>query len=131
MNDKNPISHIDLFERPIFATIATIMPDGSPHLTPIWIDLEDDLLLFTVIAGHVKHRNMEKNPQVAITLFDPDYPYRYIMIRGNVIEITERGAYEHSKKMAIKYLGPDGEYVFKDGETPRLFKVAPTKISIQ
>lgn len=124
-----PDSHLDMFERPIFATIATLYPDGAPHLTPIWIDVEDGHLLFTVIAGHVKDRNMQKDPRVAITLFDPENPYRYIMVRGEVIEITKNGAFEHSQKMAKKYLGPDGEYIFGEGEYPHLFKVRPNKVS--
>jgi PPOX class probable F420-dependent enzyme len=130
MTAQIPDSHKDLFERPIFATIATLMPDGSPHLTPIWIDLDDGHLKFTVIKGHVKDRNIANNPQVAITLFDPDNPYRYIMIRGKVIKITENGANDHSQEMAKKYLGPDGEYIFKDGEVPHLFTVLPEKVNI-
>lgn len=129
MSVKIPENFLDMFQRPIFASIATLMPDGSPHLTPIWIDYDDGHLLFTVIKGHVKDRNLAARPQVAITLFDPENPYRYIMIQGIVVEITEEDAYEHSQKMAKKYLGDDGEYVYKQGEKPHLFKVIPNKVS--
>ena len=129
MSVKIPQNFLDMFKRPIFANIATLMPDGSPHLTPIWIDYDDSYLLFTIIKGHKKDRNLATHPQVAITLFDPENPYRYIMTQGRVVEITEDGAYEHSQKMAKKYLGDDGEYVFKEGEKVHLFKLIPEKVS--
>lgn len=126
---KIPENFLDMFDRPIIANLATLMPDGSPHLTPVWIDYDDGYLMFTVIKGHVKDRNLAARPKVAVTLFDPENPFRYIMAKGTVVKITEDGAREHSQKMAKKYLGEDGEYVFKEGEIPHLFKVLPQKVS--
>ena len=89
------------------------MPDGRPQVTPVWCDLEGDLVVFNSAKGRQKDRNVRRDPRVALAIVDPDNPYRYLEIRGRVIEITEEGADDHIDKMAKKYLGVD-KYPYGD-----------------
>src|ERR1044071_3250228 len=102
-----PEKYLDLFEKKAFANLATIMPNGTPQVTPVWIDFDGTHLLVNSARGRQKDKNMKSNPAVALSLMDPDNPYRYLEVRGRVEEITEGGADEHIDKMAKKYLGLD------------------------
>ncbi len=86
-----------------FLFLATIMKDGSPQVTPIWFDHDDEYILINSARGRVKDRNMRARPQVAFVIQDPGDPYRYLQVRGRVVEITEEGALEHIKRLARKY----------------------------
>lgn len=100
-----PEAFLDLFYRPAFAHLATLMPDGGPQITPIWIDYDGQYVLINSAKGRVKNRNMAQHAQVALTIVDPDNPYRYLMIRGQVAEISEAGGAEHLDRLAMRYLG--------------------------
>src|SRR5512146_2660317 len=79
-----------------FASLATLMPDGSPQVTPVWCDLEnDDIVVINSAKGRQKDRNLRRDPRVALAIIDPENPYRYLEIRGKVMEITEQGAAAH------------------------------------
>ena len=104
-----PESHLDLVkdETKAIALLATLMKDGSPQLTPVWFNMDGEYILINSAQGRVKDRNMRREPRVAITILDPADYYRYIQIRGRVIEMTTEGAREHINKLSKKYTGRD------------------------
>jgi PPOX class probable F420-dependent enzyme len=125
MAEVIPAKYRDLFEKKAFASLATLMPDGSPQVTPVWVDVDGDLLIFNSAKGRQKDRNVRRDPRVALALVDPANPYRYLEIRGRVVEITEQGAAAHIDKMAKKYLGADKYPYGQPGEVRVLYKVRP------
>src|SRR5436309_16124744 len=90
-----------------FGNLATVMPNGSPQVTPVWFDFDGRYLRVNSARGRVKDKNMRRDPRVALSILDPDNPYRYLEIRGRVIKITEDGAVEHINALAKKYRGMD------------------------
>lgn len=123
-----PDKYLDLFEKRAFAHLATIMKDGSPQVTPVWIDYDGTYILVNSALGRVKDRNMRRDSRVAIEIMDPDDPYRYFQVQGRVVEITEDGAADHIDKMAYKYLGKERYPNRRPGEVRVLYKVLPEKI---
>src|SRR5438094_293071 len=119
----------DIVNKRVFASFATLMPDGRPQVTPVWIDAEDGRLVINTAKGRQKHRNVQRDPRVAVTLVDPDNPYYYVEIRGRVVEMTEHGAGEHIDKMAKKYLGKDKYPFAQPGEQRILLKIEPEHTS--
>jgi PPOX class probable F420-dependent enzyme len=117
-----------LTDKKSFAHIATLMPDGTPQVTPVWIDYMNGKVLVNSAKGRVKVQNMTKGSPVAISITDPDNPYRYVQIRGKVTRVTEEGASSHIDKMAKKYLGKDKYPFAKPGEVRVLFEIEPEKV---
>ena len=117
-----------LTDKKTFAHIATLMPDGTPQVTPVWIDYANGKVLVNSAKGRVKVQNMTKGSPVAISITDPDNPYRYVQIRGKVTHVTEEGASHHIDKMAKKYLGKDKYPFAKPGEVRVLFEIEPEKV---
>ena len=101
-----------MLDGPTFATLATLMPDGSPQASTMWVDREGDRIRFNTAEGRVKPRNMDRDPRVAISIFATDDPYQAFSIRGRVVEKRLEGADEHIDALANKYLGVD-EYPFR------------------
>jgi PPOX class probable F420-dependent enzyme len=130
MSASVPESHKDLFEKPAFGSFTTLMPDGSPQTTPVWVDFVDGKVIVNTALGRQKDKNVRHDPRVAITLIDPANPYRYLEVRGRVDEITTEGAAQHIDKMAKKYLGADKYPFAKPGEERVLFKITPHKFSV-
>ncbi len=117
-----------LLEGKNFAFVATLMNDGSPQITPTWVDLEQNIILINTAEGRVKHKNVSRDPRVAVSVFDHNNPYNMVSIRGRVIEQTRRGADEHIDKLAKKYFGVD-KYPFRSpSETRVILKIKPEKI---
>ena len=117
-----------LLEEKNFAFVATLMNDGSPQITPTWVDLEQNTILINTAEGRVKHKNVSRDPRVAVSVFDHNNPYNMVSIRGRVIEQTRRGADEHIDKLAKKYFGVD-KYPFRSpSETRVILKIKPEKI---
>ena len=128
MAETIPDKYKDLFNKKAFAELATLMPDGSPQVTPVWCDYDGQHVLVNSARGRLKDRNVERDPRVALSIPDPDNPYRYLAVRGRVVEITEKGADEHIDKMAKKYLGKD-KYPFRQpGEKRVLYKIEPQRV---
>jgi PPOX class probable F420-dependent enzyme len=125
MAEVIPEKYRDLFDKKAFASLGTVMPDGRPQVTPVWIDLIDGLLVINSAKGRQKDKNLRRDPRVSLAVIDPDNPYRYLEIRGRVVEITEKGAAEHIHKMAKKYLGVDKYPYAQPGEVRVLYKVQP------
>jgi PPOX class probable F420-dependent enzyme len=123
-----PANFMDLFQKPAFANLATLNSDGSPQVTPVWVDFDGTHLVVNTAKGRVKDRNLRREPRVAIALLDPQNPYRYLGIQGRVVEMTEQGADAHIDKMAKKYLDKDS-YPFRSaGEVRVLVKIQPEKV---
>ena len=124
-----PEKYLDLFEKKAFANLATIMPDGTPQVTPVWVDFDGEHVLVNSARGRQKDKNMKQGAMVALAILDPDNPYRYLEVRGRVAEVTEEGAADHIDKMAKKYIGQD-KYPWKRPDEVRvLYKIAPTHTS--
>lgn len=124
-----PEGYLDLFEKKAFASLATLMPDGSPQVTPVWVDFDGTRIIVNSARGRQKDRNMKRNPAVALALTDPGNPYRYLEVRGRVVEITEDGASEHIDQMAKKYLGADNYRNRAPGEVRVLYKIEPLHVT--
>jgi PPOX class probable F420-dependent enzyme len=129
MSATVPESHKDLFDKRAFGSFTTLMPDGSPQTTPVWVDFENGKVVVNTALGRQKDKNVRRDPRVAITLIDPDNPYRYLEVRGQVDEITTEGAAAHIDKMAKKYMGVDKYPYAQPGEQRVLFKITPHKFS--
>jgi PPOX class probable F420-dependent enzyme len=125
MSEVIPEKYRDLFSKRAFASLSTLMPDGRPQVTPVWCDLEGDLVIFNSAKGRQKDRNVRRDPRVAMAIVDPDNPYRYLEIRGRVVEITEQGADAHIDKMAKKYLGVDKYPYRQSSEVRVIYKIQP------
>jgi PPOX class probable F420-dependent enzyme len=128
---KVPQRYQDLLadEKKAFAYLATLMPDGSPQVTPIWFNTKNGYFLINSAKGRIKDRNMRANPEVALAIVDPDDPYRYIQIRGKIIEITQEGADEHIDALAGKYLGKAKYPNRAPGEQRVIYKIEPESVS--
>ncbi|GAB1510704.1 PPOX class F420-dependent oxidoreductase [Actinophytocola sp. KF-1] len=124
MTKKLSPQELELLSEPQIATVATVMADGSPQLTPVWIDTDGEAILFNTAKGRVKHRNLLRNPKVAVTVVDKNDFYRLVSVRGTA-EIVEHGADEHIDKLAKKYLGADSYPWRKEGEQRVIVRVVP------
>ena len=129
MADVIPQKYLDLFSKKAFAHVATIMPDGSPQVTPVWLDYDGTHVRFNSARGRVKDKNLRRNPYVALSIQDPDNPYRYLQVRGRVVEITETGADDHINKLSQKYVGKPVYAGRQPGEVRVLYKIEPQKVS--
>ncbi len=126
---KIPEKFLDLFDKKAFGSLGTLMPDGSPQVTPVWVDREGETVLVNTAKGRQKDKNIQRDPRVAVTLIDPENPYRYLEIRGRVVEATENGAKDHIDKMAKKYLGLDKYPKAQPGEQRLLLRIRPERFS--
>jgi len=122
-----PEKYLDLFQKKAFASLATIMPDGRPQVTPVWVDWDGKHLIVNSAKGRQKDRNLRRDPRVSLAIIDPENPYRYVEVRGKVVDITEQGASQHIDKMAKKYLDKDKYPFSQPGEVRVLYKIAPEK----
>jgi PPOX class probable F420-dependent enzyme len=102
-----------------FASVATLMPDGSPQVAPVWIDRDGDTILLNATESRQRTLNLKRDPRVAIAIFDQSNPYSSVMIRGTVVEITKKGGEEHIDKMNMKYNGTP-KYPYHDPKDPRV-----------
>lgn len=124
-----PEQYLDLFEKKAFANLATLMPNGTPQVTPVWLDYDGTHILVNSARGRRKDKNIERNPAVALSIQDPDNPYRYLEVRGHVEEITEDGADQHIDKMAKKYMGVDKYPYSQPSEKRVIYKIKPEHTS--
>lgn len=92
-------------ETKAFLFLATTMDDGSPQVTPVWFNTDGEFILVNSAKGRTKDRNMRARPKIAVAIMDPADPYRYIQLRGEVVEIIEEGAREHINALSLKYRG--------------------------
>jgi PPOX class probable F420-dependent enzyme len=116
-------------QKKAFAHLATVMPDGSPQVTPVWFDYADGKVRVNTARGRVKDKNMTQNARVALSIIDPDNPYAHVAIRGRIARISEDGADAHIDSLAQKYLGQP-KYPFRQpGETRVIYEIEPLSVS--
>jgi len=115
---------IALLQEPQLGHVATVMPDGTPQVTPVWVDTDGVAVLFNTAKGRVKHRNLLLNPAVAISVADRQDDYRTVVVRGRA-QIIEEGADAHIDKLAKKYLGVDSYPFRQPGEVRVIVRVVP------
>jgi PPOX class probable F420-dependent enzyme len=123
-----PDSVKKLIEAKVYANVATLMKDGSPHVTQTWVDHDGDIVLINTNEGSQKHKNAVRNPKVALDVCDPTNPYNMAAIRGLVKEVTFEGAEEHIDRMARKYLGVDRYQNRQPGVRRVLIKIEATHV---
>ena len=120
----------EILRKQSFANLATLMPDGAPQVTPVWVDVDEDDILINTAEGRLKARNMREDPRVALSVPDPDDPYRALIVRGRVVEMTDEGADEHIDALAKKYLGED-RYPFRQpGEERVKVRIEPEQATV-
>lgn len=128
MAEQIPENALDLFEKPALANLATVMPDGTPHGTPVWVDYDGAHILINTVRGRRKERNMNLRPQVGLTIVGPANPWHWLSIRGRVVAVTEEGADEHLKKLSKKYTGNDTSPFRQPGQVYVLYKIEPDRV---
>ncbi|MGO8862575.1 MAG: PPOX class F420-dependent oxidoreductase [Acidimicrobiales bacterium] len=121
----------ELIARPVLASLTTLGRDGSPQVTPLWVDLDGADLLFNTAKGRIKARHMERDPRVAVSVIDPDDAYNVVALRGTVIDITTSGADAHIDALAKKYLGVDSYPMRREGEVRIKVRVRTDHIAMQ
>jgi len=126
-----PEQYRDLFQKKAFAHLATINADGSPQVTPVWVDFDGTHIRFNTAKGRVKERNVRRAPRVALAIMDPENPYRYLRVSGRVVDVTEQGADQHIDALAKKYLGKDRYPYRQPGEVRMLYKILPERVAGQ
>ena len=126
MTKKLSSQEVELLNEPQIANVATVMADGTPQVTPVWIDTDGEHVLFNTAKGRVKHRNLVRNPKVAISVVDKNDPYRLVVLRGTA-EFIDEGADEHIDKLAKKYLDADTYPWRKEDEQRVIVKVTPER----
>ena len=123
-----PVEAMHLLEGRAFAHIATAMADGSPQVSPVWIDHEEGIVLFNTAEGRLKAKNLRRDPRFAISVVDPDEPYERLLIRGRAVEITDEGADEHIDALARRYQGVDKYPGRKPGEVRLIVRIRPERV---
>jgi PPOX class probable F420-dependent enzyme len=125
-----PATHADLLtSKPALANLATLNPDGSPQVTPVWVDFDGSSIIVNTARGRVKAKNLARDPRVALAIVDPGNPLRHIAVQGRVTEMTEKGGDAHIDKMAKKYLGKDTYPGRTPGEVRVIVRIAPVKVT--
>jgi PPOX class probable F420-dependent enzyme len=130
MGSKIPDNFFDLFQKRAFAHLATVMPDGSPQVSPVWVDYDGARLIVNSARGRQKDRNMRRDGEVAVSIQDPDNPYRCLLVRGRVVEVTEEGADAVIDALAKKYLGVDKYPYRRPGEVRVTYKIEPEHVTV-
>jgi PPOX class probable F420-dependent enzyme len=118
-----------LTEKKVLANLATVMPDGSPQVTPVWFFYRDGRFIVNTARGRVKDRNMTSNSNVAISITDPDNIYQHVSVRGRIVRVTEEGADAMIDALAKKYMGVDTYPRRKQGEVRVTYEIEPTSVN--
>jgi PPOX class probable F420-dependent enzyme len=131
MAARVPDDFLDLFHGDAFGHLATIMADGTPQLTPVWVSVEDidgnQFIIVNSKQGRLKNRNMDARPQIALEVPDPKQPYRYVSVRGTVVAVTTEGGADHLEELSQRYLGRPYPW-WTDGEVRELFRIRPDRV---
>lgn len=133
MSAHIPESHRDLLDGPVIAALATLMPDGSPQVTPVWCSYDGTYVIVNGTADRQKHKNMAERPQVSLMLFDPQNQFRYLEVRGMVEAITAEGGGDSMNELSLLYTGKPKRYGIEappQHELERiLYKIKPTRVN--
>jgi PPOX class probable F420-dependent enzyme len=117
-----------LTEKKSLAHLATVMPDGSPQVTPVWFLYDNGKFIVNTARGRIKDRNMTQNALVALSIVDPENPYSHLAVRGKIVKATEEGAAANIDVMAKKYLGQDKYPFGQPGEVRVIYEIQPTSV---
>jgi len=124
-----PEAYSDLLTtKKAFANLATLNADGTPQVTPVWFDWDGSRLRINTAKGRLKDKNLRRTPAVALSIMDPDNPYRYVQVKGRVAAVTESGADAHIDSLSKKYLGQDRYPYRKPGEVRVIFTITPDRV---
>jgi PPOX class probable F420-dependent enzyme len=132
-----PESHRNLITGPYIQTVITLMPDNQPQATPVWGDIKGEFLVFTTVRGRQKEKNLLRDPRVTILITDPEDPYRYLEIRGEVVAMQDEGGVEQINELARIYTDSSTYYgdftpaELEHQEQRILVKVKPIKVNVQ
>jgi PPOX class probable F420-dependent enzyme len=118
-----------LLEEPNLAHISTLMKDGSPQSTPLWVDYDGEYVLVNTAEGRQKTRNMRRDPRVTLSVVDRNALIKYVEIRGRVVDLIHDGAYDHLTKLAHKYAGPEARNPAPPEEVRVIVKIEPLHVS--
>ena len=116
-------------DRKALVHLATAMSNGAPQVTPMWFDYDGKFFRVNSARGRVKDRNMRRNAAVALSIVDPANPYRYVSVRGRVVEITEEGGDAHIDSLTKKYLGQERYPYRQPGEIRVIYRIVPERVS--
>ena len=133
-----PDSHLDLLINPIHGVLTTMMPDGQPQMSVVWVGFDGEHVLINSTLERQKGKNMQENPRVNVLVIDPSNVARYIEVRGDVVEITQKTAIEHANQQTQAYSGSEKKLFYgdiypkesKDKETRTVFKILPIKVNV-
>jgi PPOX class probable F420-dependent enzyme len=127
-----PEEFIDLLQRPIVAALSTLMPSMQPQTTPVWFSFDGQKIWINTARNRQKDYNMMERPRVSILIIDPNNPYRYMEVRGDVVEETEEGAVDHINQLSAAYRNQPDYYATnpqrRQTETRVIYKILPTHI---
>lgn len=126
----NPAARAFLGE-PVIANLGTVGDDGSPHVTPVWVDVEGDDLVINTAEGRAKTRHLRRSAKVAVSVVDPADPYRVVALQGSVADITTEDADAHIDRLARKYLGVDTYPMRQPGEVRVKVRIHPERVLMQ
>jgi hypothetical protein len=124
-----PDSHLDLLTSKAFAHFVTLMPDGAPQTSPVWCDFDGECALINTERGRMKFRNVQSDPRVALSVTAPENPYRYLEVRGRVVETVEQGGGAHADRLAQRYMGVDRYPYNQPGDVRVILRIRPEKAS--
>jgi len=133
-----PTTHLDLLIQPIHGVLSTMMPDGQPQMSVVWVDLDGDYVVINTALESQKGKNMQENPKVNLLVIDPNNASRFIEIRGKVVEIIQEMAIEYANKQTRAYSGGEKKIFYKDvyiaetkhKETRSVFRILPKKVNV-
>jgi PPOX class probable F420-dependent enzyme len=133
-----PNSHMDLLVEPVHGVLTTMMPDGQPQMSVVWVDFDGSHVLLNTTLERQKGKNMQHNPKVNALVIDPSNVTRFIEVRGEVVEITQDGAIGHANKQTQAYSGGTKQLFYgdiypeetRDKETRVVVKIQPTKVNV-
>ena len=117
-----------LLREPAFCQLATLMPDGSPQITQVWVETDGEHILINTPEGSQKRRNVRRDPRVAVNVVDPANAWRLAMIRGRVVDVNNEGAVEQIDRLAKKYLNQDTYPFHRPDQVRTTIRIAPDKI---
>lgn len=130
MAESIPASHRDILEGKNFAHVATLMPNGAPQVTPVWVDVDGDTIVINTAEGRQKDRNLARDGRMALSVHDQANPYRYLQVRGKVEKRSTEGADAHIDAMAKKYMGLDS-YPYRDPASKRvIYRIRPEHVQV-
>jgi PPOX class probable F420-dependent enzyme len=124
--NKDELARLFQFRNLIY--IGTISKDGSPHITPVWAEMVDDLILINTFEESAKIKHITNDKRVAVSVVEQNNPFNMVSIKGKVLEQTSDGADEHLKKLAKRYLGIGKYYYRKPNHKRVILKIKPEKI---